>query len=140
MFSLLPWRLVVPENIPPFNALLPIGAFLPLQVDSLSTVRVHLQKDLRSQDARQEVMKRVGEVVSRLVDKSGRVPTLDPREDMQVRVVLIRVKWHKEVSIRSRGITHTTAYLSLSRYASVRGCKTCWAKTSLTSWTAPLLP
>lgn len=50
----------------------------------MSTVRVLVAKDLRSVDARKDVMKRVGEVVVRLMDKSGCVPALDPTQDMKV--------------------------------------------------------
>lgn len=57
---------------------------IPSQVDCMSTVRVLVAKDLRSVDARKDVIKRVGEVVVRLMDKSGCVPALDPTQDMKV--------------------------------------------------------
>ena len=55
------------------------------QVDCLSTVRVYIQKDLRPMDARKNAIKCVGEAVSRLTERSGQVPTLDPKDDIKVR-------------------------------------------------------
>jgi ATP-dependent RNA helicase DOB1 len=58
---------------------------IPLdQVDCLSSIRVYIQKDLRPLDARQAAIKCVGEAVARLVEKSGKVPMLDPKEDMKI--------------------------------------------------------
>lgn len=58
---------------------------IPLnQVDCLSTVRVYIQKDLRPLDARQAAIKCVGEAVTRLVEKNGKVPALDPKDDMKI--------------------------------------------------------
>ncbi len=55
------------------------------QIDCLSTVRVHMQKDLRSIDARKVAIKCVAEALNRLVERNGSVPTLDPLKDMKVR-------------------------------------------------------
>lgn len=54
------------------------------QVDCLSSVRVYIQKDLRPADARKNGIKCVAEAVARLTERSGRVPTLDPKDDMKV--------------------------------------------------------
>ena len=56
-----------------------------MQVDCLSSVRVYIQKDLRPMDARKNAMKCVSEAVSRLTERSGRVPMLDPKDDIKVR-------------------------------------------------------
>ncbi|GAX80204.1 hypothetical protein CEUSTIGMA_g7642.t1 [Chlamydomonas eustigma] len=55
------------------------------QVDALSSIRVFIQKDLRSIDARKIGIKCVGEAISRLCEKQGKVPLLDLKEDMKVK-------------------------------------------------------
>lgn len=62
----------------------------------MSTVRVLVAKDLRSVDARKDVIKRVGEVVVRLMDKSGCVPALDPTQDMKVGRVGVGVRCYRQ--------------------------------------------
>ncbi|KAJ2899221.1 ATP-dependent RNA helicase mtr4 [Coemansia aciculifera] len=51
-------------------------------VDRISTVRVHMPKDLTSSKERSEMRKRIAEVGRRL---DGRIPLLDPINDMGIR-------------------------------------------------------
>ncbi|KAG6499426.1 DExH-box ATP-dependent RNA helicase DExH9-like [Zingiber officinale] len=53
-----------------------------LQVDSLSSIRLFIPKDLLPLEARENTLKKVSEVLSRFA-KDG-VPLLDPEEDMKV--------------------------------------------------------
>lgn len=55
------------------------------QVDSLSSIRLFIPKDLLPQEARENTLKKVSEVLSRF-SKDG-IPLLDPEEDM-------KVSWH----------------------------------------------
>ncbi|PIA59509.1 hypothetical protein AQUCO_00400415v1 [Aquilegia coerulea] len=52
------------------------------QIDSLSSVRIIIAKDLLSYEARENTLKKVSEVLSRF-SKEG-IPPLDPEEDMKV--------------------------------------------------------
>lgn len=52
------------------------------QIDSLSSVRLIISKDLLPLEARENTLKKVSEVLSRFA-KEG-IPLLDPEEDMQV--------------------------------------------------------
>ncbi|WOK97165.1 DExH-box ATP-dependent RNA helicase DExH9 isoform X1 [Canna indica] len=61
----------------------PVVVSLPLsQVDSLSSIRLFIPKDLLPLEARENTLKKVSEVLSRFA-KDG-VPLLDPEEDMKV--------------------------------------------------------
>ncbi|KAJ1726484.1 ATP-dependent RNA helicase mtr4, partial [Coemansia biformis] len=50
-------------------------------IDRLSTVRVHMPKDLKSSGARKDMRKRLAEVGRRL---DGKIPTLDPVKEMGI--------------------------------------------------------
>ncbi|KAJ2159133.1 ATP-dependent RNA helicase mtr4 [Coemansia sp. RSA 552] len=50
-------------------------------IDRISTVRVHMPKDLRSSSDRKDMRKRLSEVERRL---SGNIPLLDPTKDMGI--------------------------------------------------------
>ncbi|KXZ50647.1 hypothetical protein GPECTOR_15g331 [Gonium pectorale] len=65
----------------------PMVVTFPLsQVDALSTVRIYLQKDLRPLDARRAAVSSLAEALARLAAtrKGGRVPLLDPEDDLKV--------------------------------------------------------
>ncbi|KAJ1822803.1 ATP-dependent RNA helicase mtr4 [Coemansia sp. RSA 2599] len=50
-------------------------------IDRISTVRVHMPKDLRSSSERRDMRKRISEVTRRL---DGKIPLLDPISDMNI--------------------------------------------------------
>lgn len=53
-----------------------------LKIDSLSSVRLFIPKDLLPHEARENTLRKVSEVLSRF-SKDG-IPLLDPEEDMKV--------------------------------------------------------
>ena len=55
---------------------------LSAQVDALSAVRMHVAKDLRSQEARRAAMRALAEIVGGRF--KGSPPLLDPAEDMGI--------------------------------------------------------
>lgn len=61
----------------------PVVISLPLsQIDGLSSIRMHIPKDLLPVEARENTLRKVDEVISRFA-KDG-IPLLDPEEDMKV--------------------------------------------------------
>ncbi|KAF0888097.1 hypothetical protein E2562_010805 [Oryza meyeriana var. granulata] len=61
----------------------PVVISLPLsQIDGLSSIRMHIPKDLLPVEARENTLRKVEEVISRFA-KDG-IPLLDPEEDMKV--------------------------------------------------------
>uniref|UniRef100_A0A0D9XYG8 Helicase ATP-binding domain-containing protein n=1 Tax=Leersia perrieri TaxID=77586 RepID=A0A0D9XYG8_9ORYZ len=61
----------------------PVVVSLPLsQIDGLSSIRMHIPKDLLPVEARENTLRKVEEVISRFA-KDG-IPLLDPEEDMKV--------------------------------------------------------
>ncbi|KAG8094162.1 hypothetical protein GUJ93_ZPchr0012g20969 [Zizania palustris] len=61
----------------------PLVISLPLsQIDGLSSIRMHIPKDLLPVEARENTLRKVDEVISRFA-KDG-IPLLDPEEDMKV--------------------------------------------------------
>ncbi|GFR46723.1 hypothetical protein Agub_g8346 [Astrephomene gubernaculifera] len=63
-----------------------VVTFSLAQVDRLSSVRIYLQRDLRPLDARRAGCSSLAEALVRLAGgaRGGRVPLLDPEEDMKV--------------------------------------------------------
>ncbi|KAF3324786.1 superkiller viralicidic activity 2-like 2 [Carex littledalei] len=62
----------------------PVVISIPLsQIDSLSSVRLFIPKDLLPHEARENTLRKVSEVLSRF-SKDG-IPLLDPEEDMKVK-------------------------------------------------------
>ena len=76
---------------------------IPLDlVDCLSSIRVYIQKDLRPLDARLAAINCVGEAVTRLTEKQGKVPVLDPKDDLKIDEKSSLKLWNKLQTIESQ--------------------------------------
>ncbi|KAI7824452.1 rRNA-processing arch domain-containing protein [Kickxella alabastrina] len=68
-------------------------------IDRISTVRVHLPKDIRSSAERRDMRKRIAEVEKRL---GGNIPLLDPVEDMGIKDSEFKALVHKIATLESK--------------------------------------
>lgn len=59
-----------------------MSSYISEQIISLSSIIVHIAKDLLPVEARENTMKKIAEIVSRFSDKG--VPLLDPEDDLKV--------------------------------------------------------
>ncbi|KAJ9531553.1 hypothetical protein QJQ45_014979, partial [Haematococcus lacustris] len=79
------------------------------QVDRLSSVRIYIHKDLRPLEARQAGVRAVGEAVARLVSSQGRVPLLDPEEDLRIESREVRKLVSKLEGVEAQLLAHPLA-------------------------------
>ncbi|GIL48638.1 hypothetical protein Vafri_5094 [Volvox africanus] len=88
-----------------------VVTFSLAQVDRLSSVRIYLQRDLRPLDARRAGCSSLAEALVRLASqsKSGRVPLLDPEDDMKVGDKAVRKMQSKLESVEGLLAAHPLA-------------------------------
>ncbi|EFJ42378.1 hypothetical protein VOLCADRAFT_107315 [Volvox carteri f. nagariensis] len=89
-----------------------VVTFSLAQVDRLSSVRIYLQRDLRPLDARKAACAALAEALVRLAGQrksGGRVPLLDPEDDMKVTDKAVRKTQSKIESVEGLLAAHPLA-------------------------------